>query len=429
MRPATLLGIFATTALLLMGCSRDDGSGGTASAAEIVRSDKPRATADPNAGQDAAAAVEAFAADLYTVLARDEGNLVFSPYSAAIALAMTRAGAVGETADQMDAVLHAAVAGDLHAGFNALEQALATRSGNYPVGDATAELELTTANQLWGHQGFAFEAAFLDRLAASYGAGMRLVDYVAAREEARVAINQWVAEQTRDRIPELVPEGVLDDRTRLVLTNAIYLKAPWRYPFAKDATAPGPFYRLDGSEAQADLMRLDARLRYGKGAGYEAVELPYAGGVLSMVVIVPEKGGFEAFERSLDGAKLREVIDGLGDAQVTLRLPRFEFRSPALLKGALSDLGMPIAFTDDADFSGMSPRGDDLRLQEVVHEAFITVDEEGTEAAAATAVVVGIVSAPAVTVDLTVDRPFLFLIRDNETGATLFLGRLLDPGA
>lgn len=428
MRRVLLLAIFATTTLLPTNCSGDDGGGGRASAAEMVRSDAARATANTGAGRDAAAAVEAFAADLYAVLARDEGNLIFSPYSAAIALAMTRAGAAGETAAQMDAVLHAAVAGDLDAGFNALEQSLAERPSTYPVGNETAELELAMANRLWGQKGFEFEAAFLNRLATHYGAGMLLVDYVEAREAARVAINQWVADRTRDRIPELIPDGVLNESTRLVLTNAIYLKAPWLHPFAKDATAPGLFYRLDGSETQAKLMHLDARLRYKAGAGYKAVELPYVGGLLSMVVIVPDEGEFEAFESSLDGARLREVVDSLGDAQVTLRLPRFKFRSQTMLKGALSELGMPIAFTDDADFSRMSPHGDDMLIQEVIHEAFISVDEEGTEAAAATAVVVGIVSAPAVTIDLTVDRPFLFLIRDNETGAMLFMGRLLDPG-
>src|SRR5690606_33249288 len=154
-------------------------------------------------------------------------NVVFSPYSAAVALAMTRAGAAGETATQMDAVLHADLVADFHAGFNAMEQALAERPGEYEQGDQTVELELATANQLWGQQGFEFHADFLDLLAARYGAGMRLVDYVGATEQARTAINDWVAEQTRDRIPELIAEGVLDDMTRLVLTNAIYLNAPW----------------------------------------------------------------------------------------------------------------------------------------------------------------------------------------------------------
>jgi serpin B len=431
MRLAVLLlaaPLLALTALLTVACDEDDVSG-TASAAEVVRSDAPRDPADAEAAEAAGAAVEAFGADLYRVLAKQDGNLVFSPYSAAVALAMTRAGAVGETAAQMDAVLHADMAGDLGAGFNALEQALAERPGEYPVGDETVELELATANQLWGQQGFEFEPAFLDRLAASYGAGMRLVDYIEATEEARAAINDWVAEQTRDRIPELIPEGVLDELTRLVLTNAIYLNAPWEHPFDEGGTTAAPFHRLDGSEVEAQLMSLNASLRYAAGSGYQAVELPYAGNALSMVVIVPDEGSFADFEASLDGTTLAEVVDGLGSVEVQLRFPRFEFRTQAALKAALSELGMPIAFTEDADFSAMSPGGDELLIQDVIHEAFISVDEEGTEAAAATAVIVGVTSAPVETVELTVDRPFLFLIRDSETGALLFMGRVVDPAS
>ena len=400
--------------------------GGSERASAILRSDAPREPVTPGLSGPGDA-VDAFAADLYAVLARDEGNLVFSPYSAAVALAMTRAGAAGETARQMDAVLHAELVDDLDAAFNAVEQALAGRPGEYPLGEQTVELEFATANQLWGQVGYEFDQAFLDRLAAHYGAGMRVVDYVEEREAARRAINEWVADRTRDRIPELVPAGVLNELTRLVLTNAIYLKAPWLHPFAEGATEAAPFYRLDGSEVTAELMRVGARIRYGRGPGYEAVELPYVGGELAMTVIAPNDGEFESFEAGLDAARVGEVLDGLGDAQVRLRFPRFEFRTQAALKPALSELGMPIAFSEQADFSAISPSAADLLIQEVLHEAFISVDEEGTEAAAATAVIAGVTSAPQLNVDLTVDRPFIFLIRDRETGATLFMGRVLDP--
>jgi serpin B len=401
--------------------------GGSERAAAILRSDAPREPVPPGS-PGPGDAVDAFAADLYAVLARDEGNLVFSPYSAAVALAMTRAGAVGETARQMDAVLHAELVDDLGAAFNAVEQALAERPGKYPQGDQTVELELATANQPWGQVGYEFDQAFLDRLAAHYGAGMQVVDYVEEREAARRAINEWVGDRTRDRIPELVPAGVLNELTRLVLTNAIYLKAPWLHPFAEGASEAAPFHRLDGSEVTAELMSVGARLRYGRGSDYEAVELPYVGGELAMTVIAPDEGEFESFEAGLDAARVGDVLDGLGDAQVRLRLPRFEFRTQAALKPALSELGMPIAFSEQADFSAMSPSGADLLIQEVLHEAFISVDEEGTEAAAATAVLAGVTSAPQLSVDLTVDRAFLFLIRDRESGTTLFMGRVLDPG-
>lgn len=395
----------------------------------VLRSDVSRAAADPEAARRAASAVDAFAADLYRELARTPGNVVFSPYSVELALAMTRAGAVGRTADEMSAVLHAAAAGELDAGLNALDQALAKRPGRYPFGDGTVELELSVADRVWGQKDYPFEKPYLDTLAASYGADLRLVDYVNARAQARADINKWVAERTRDRIPELIPDGVLNELTRLVLTNAIYFKGKWAAPFAKGATADAPFHRLDGTDATAKLMRLSSSgLAYGTGAGYQAVRLPYVGG-LSMIVVVPDAGSFAKVEGSLrDDASLRAAASGLArGTHVTLRLPRFTFRTKAMLKPALETLGMPLAFTDRADFTKMSPRGRELFIRDVAHEAFIAVDEDGTEAAAATAVIVEATSAPLKSVELTVDRPFLFLIRDDETGATLFMGRVVDP--
>ncbi len=421
--PAALAAFALTAAGLLSACG-DDG----ASASELVMSKASRSSADPAAVSDAASALGLFSTDLYAILARTEGNLVFSPYSAAVALAMTRNGATGETLDQMSAVLHADQAGDLDAGLNAIDQALATRPGEYRWFDKTVKLELATANQLWGQRDYPFHDAFLDKLAASYGAGMRLVDYIKATEDARKAINAWVSDQTRERIPELIPEGVLNSDTRLVLTNAIYLNAPWMHRFNKDATAPGPFTRLDGSTVEAQLMRLSEELRFAKGTGYQAVELPYVDGSLSMLVIVPDAGGFADFQSAFSADTLETIVSNLKAAQVKLAFPRFEYRTQASLKDALKELGMPIAFEGGlADFSAMSPDGKNLFIQDVIHEAFIAVDEDGTEAAAATAVVVGRTSAPQDVVELTVDRPFLYAIRDNDTGAILFLGRVVDP--
>jgi serpin B len=398
--------------------------GGLAAAQEI-RSDLPRSIADPAAAQDVRAAMDAFSADLYKILARKPGNLVLSPYSVGVALAMTRTGAVGETSKQMDAVLHAALSTDLNAGFNALDQALAKRPGKYKIGDQTLELELATANRLWGQKDFTFERPFLDALAKDYGAGMQIVDYKTAHEAARRTINEWVAARTRDRIKDLIAEGVLDERTRLVLTNAIYLKAAWLLRF-NDAVA-GSFHRADGSVVQADLMSQSENLAYGAGDGYQAVRLPYAGG-LSMVVMVPNAGKLSTFESGLDGVALRRIVNGLSGTQVVLSMPKFSFRSKAQLKDALGELGMPIAFTDRADFSGMTKQ-ESLEIADVIHQAFIAVDEKGTEAAAATAVVMRSVSAPLQPVELRIDRPFLFLIQDDETGAILFMGRVADPKA
>ncbi len=421
--PAALAALALSTAALLSACGDDK-----AAASELVMSKAPRTSADPAAASDAASALSLFSTDLYAILARTEGNLVFSPYSAAVALAMTRNGAAGETLDQMSAVLHADRAGDLDAGLNAIDQALATRPGEYRWMDKTVKLELATANQLWGQRDYPFHDAFLDKLAANYGAGMRLVDYIGATEDARKAINSWVSDQTRERIPELIPEGVLNSDTRLVLTNAIYLNAPWMHRFNKDATAPGPFTRLDGSTVEAQLMRLSEDLRYASGSGYRAVELPYIDGSLSMLVIVPESGEFADFQSTFNADTLATIVSDLKTAQVKLGFPRFEYRTQASLKDALKEMGMPIAFDAGfADFSAMSPDGKDLYIQDVIHEAFIAVDEDGTEAAAATAVIVGETSAPVDVVELTVDRPFLYAIRDNDTGAILFLGRLTDP--
>jgi serine protease inhibitor len=408
----------AIAALLVSAC------GGPAAAQEI-RSDLPRSAANLAAAQDVRAAMDTFSADLYKILAREPGNVVLSPYSVGVALAMTRAGAVGETAKQMDAVLHSALSKDLNAGFNALDQALAKRPGKYKMGDQTLELELATANRLWGQKEFTFERAFLDTLAKEYGAGMQIVDYKTAHETARRTINDWVAARTKDRIKDLIAEGVLGADTRLVLTNAIYLKASWQFLF-NDAV-PGTFHRADGSETQADFMSQSESLAYGAGDGYQAVRLPYAGG-LSMVVIVPAAGKFAAFERSLDGTTLRRITDGLSGAQVALTMPKFTFRSKAQLKAALGELGMPIAFSDRADFSGITKQ-EPLEIADVIHQAFIAVDEKGTEAAAATAVVMRLTSAPAQVVQLKIDRPFVFLIQDDETGAMLFMGRVADPKA
>jgi serpin B len=398
--------------------------GGPAAAQEI-RSGVPRSSADPAAAQDVRVAMDAFSADLYKILARGEGNLVLSPYSVGVALAMTRAGAAGETRTQMETVLHAALSKDLNAGFNALEQALAKRPGKFKVADQTLELELATANRLWGQKDSTFETAFLDALARDYGAGMQIVDYKTAHESARRTINDWVASRTKDRIKDLIPQGVLDAQTRLVLTNAIYLKAAWTLIF-NDAVR-GAFHLADGTEVQVDLMSQSETLAYGAGDGYQVVRLPYVGG-LSMVVIVPDAGKLNSFERGLDGATLRRIASGLASTQVVLSMPKFSFRSTAQLKDALSELGMPLAFTDRADFSAMTKQ-EPLEVADVIHQAFIAVDEKGTEAAAATAVVMRSTSAPLRQTTLKVDRPFIFIIQDDETGAVLFMGRVADPRA
>ena len=403
-------------------------SGNIVATGDVVMTSVSRMPAVGDSAKQAAAGINALGADLYAKIAPKQQNVVFSPYSVAVALAMTRIGAKGETAAQMDTVLHAAMVGPFDPAFNSLDQALAKRPGTYTLGNDKITLELATANRLYGQRNFAFSPTFLDTLSSYYGAGVGIVDYRTATEAARKTINQWVSDRTKTRIPELIKQGMLDTLTRFVLVNAIYMKARWMLPFEKKSTTASPFHRLDGTDVTAQLMHLGVEtLPYAKGTGYQAVRLSYVGG-LSMVVIVPDAGAFASFDTSLDAAKLAQITGGLASRGVKVALPKFTFRDPTLLKPALSALGMPIAFSDSADFSGISPE-EPLQIAEVVHEAFIAVDEDGTEAAAATAVIGRASAAPSEPVELTVDRPFLFLIRDDETGAILFMGRVLDPTA
>jgi len=402
------------------GAPSDAGDGGNVAVVDI---DRP--APDPEAMLSTARAVTALSLDLYREIAVEGQNLVFSPYSAAVALGMTRVGARGQTAVEMDAVLYADLAGDLNAGFNALEQALASRPGEFETVDGPLALELATANRIWSQDGLPLEQPFLETLAGNYGAGVRLVDYAEDTEGARQQINDWVSDRTNDRIPMLIPVGILNPSTRLVLTNAVYLNAPWAVPFSP--AGDDIFRRLDGTEVQTPFMRLDIDFAYGEGPDYQAIELPYIGGELSMVVLVPEAGAFAEVEALLTATSLANLPAQLEPRAMFFRFPKFEFRVTASLSDALKNLGMPTAFGAGADFSGITGSAA-LSISEVLHEAFIAVDELGTEAAAATAVAFD-ESAPADPVHLTVDRPFIFFIRDVETNTILFLGRVLDPTA
>jgi serpin B len=380
----------------------------------------------------AAAGLEAFGADLYGVLAQKagEGNLVFSPASIVTALAMTYAGARGATAAEMAETLHFTLEGDaLHQAFNSLDTALESRSWEGKNVEGKDEgVRVQTANSLWAQQDLPFEQLFLDTLAANYGAGVRLVDYTAAAEEARQAINGWVAGETNDKIPELIPQGALDALTRLVLVNAVYLDATWASQFSPDATADLPFTTLGGQTVTAPTMMQTTSYPYATGDGWQAVELPYLRDELAMLVIVPDQGRFAEVEGRLATGLVTEAVAGLSEGtEVSLALPKFEFRTQAGLSEALKALGMATAFDPSAaDFSGMTTQAR-LFISDVIHEAYIAVDEEGTEAAAATAVIMRLSAAPVEIVELTIDRPFIFVLRDRETGAILFLGRVTDP--
>jgi len=396
--------------------------------AQELKSDKPRNTPTDNPAlmQELVEGNSAFAFDLYQALKEKNGNLVVSPYSITEALAMTWGGARGETEAQMAEALSFLLAqNELHAAFNNLDAELAKR-GEGAKGKDDEGFRLKVVNAIWGQKDFKFTAAYLDLLAQNYGAGLRVLDFIKNAEKSREIINDWVAVQTEDKIKDLLPEGSIDSLTRLVLTNAIYFNAAWLHQFKKDNTVDGKFTLLDGSRVDVRMMRQTEGHNYTEGQNYKAVELMYDGRELSMVIILPGEGQFRDFENGLDSNTVAGIIKDLKRGEVNLTMPKFKLESEFGLNDTLSLLGMPVAFSDQADFSGMDGARD-LRITDVVHKAYVSVDENGTEAAAATGVVVGLTSAPAEIHEVTLDHPFVYLIRDIKTGAVLFVGRVLNP--
>jgi serine protease inhibitor len=438
LRAAALTAVGVATFPLVAGCGANTGEVGAVGelgkSGGLVTSPAARLAADRAARRPGARVVQSFGTDLFRALATkaaDDGNVVCSPYSVAVALAMTRNGARTGTAEEIDRVLHASSAAELNAGLNAVTGHIDSLAHERRRPDGSvARVTVEEANSLWGQQGVRWERAFLDALAQSFGTGIRQVDYIRDAESARGAINGWTSDRTHARIPELIPPRLLDGDTRLVLVNAIYLKAPWAVPFLEGATQRQPFTRPDGSTVSVPMMLFDdhTRLAYARGAGWQAVDLPYDGDGLAMAVIVPDAGRLDEVVRGFDGDFWRGLLAGLRPTSVALRMPRWTFRTQADLKDVLAGLGMPTAFTGAADFSAMT-HDDNLQIAAVVHEAFVAVDEDGTEAAAATAVVAMAVSIVMSTVTLTVDRPFLFVLHDTETGTPLFIGRVGDPTA
>ncbi len=394
-----------------------------------VAADVARMSADPALAAAVVSAANRFATDLYPLATEDFDNLAFSPLSIAIALVMTSEGARGTSREQIDAVFHLTDIEDPHGGWNAVDQALESRAGTVTRDDeSTDELILTIVNRLWAQNDFPIEEEFLAVLAASYGAGVNLVDFVDDPEAARIKINDWVAEQTNDRIPELIPPRIIDELTRLVLTNAVYFKAPWASPFDEEATRDGDFTLLDGSVVEVPMMTTQGSFATQEEEGWQAVELAYGGEELEMLIVAPDNGRFAEIEALLSAGLLDGIAPGSPRSPQTLTMPSFEIRTPLPLNEALAALGMPDPFDSVADFTGINAAaGKSLYIQAVVHEAFVAVDETGTEAAAATAVVIGVESAVDSPPPIVIDRPFLWAIRDVPTGAILFLGRVLDP--
>jgi serpin B len=416
-----------TALLLLAGCSSEDKEGQALPEppGELVASDKPRERAPNVPAEDLAAVVAGntdFGAALYRQNMQPGENLSFSPYSLTQAFAMTYAGARGNTEAQLAQALRFVSQDRLHPALNALDLALQDHARR-PVQQGSPPT-LRVVNALWGQKGRTFEPAFLDTLAVHYGAGMRVVDFATESESIRSRINGWVKEQTEGRIQDLLPEDSVKPDTRLVMANALYFKGSWAVPFRDGGTGSAPFHRLDGSEQQVQMMSgADGPLPYGKGDGYEAVALPYSGQAFRMLLVIPDSGRFTEVESRLSASFLSEVRSKLNPGRLLLRMPKFRVETELPLVESLKALGLVDAFTGAADLSGMTAE-EALRIQDARHKAFVAVDEKGTEAAAATAVVGGPTSMPP---ELVVDRPFLFLIEDVDTQAVLFLGRIVDP--
>ena len=362
-----------------------------------------------------------FCFDLYRALQEREGNLFFSPFSISTALAMTYAGARGETEKEMAAVLHLPPEqARLHKDFSDLQKDLNDLQDK-------GKVQLNVANALWAQKGQPFLDSFLKLTNKYYGAGLKFVDYAGATEAARKAINDWVEEQTRKKIQELIKKGMLDPSTTLVLCNAIYFKGDWLSKFEKAATRDTEFFVTPDSAVQVPMMNQSMDAKYRKFDGFSALELPYLGKKLSMVALLPEaKDGLPALEQLLSGDQVMQWLAELDDSsplKVEISLPRFKTTCEFELSEILSKMGMPHAFSD-ADFSGMTGQRD-LFISKIVHKAYVDVNEEGTEAAAATAVIMD--KAAFFPLAFRADHPFIFLIRENKTGSILFLGRIVDP--
>jgi serpin B len=422
-------------ALTAIACS--SGGGGTSDCTDpstpgcVVESAKERVQSPSTADVPAVVAENnAFAMDLYQQIRAQPGNLFYSPFSISEALAMAWAGSSGDTQTAMAATLgHTLSQARVHAAMNAVDLALASR-GHDAKGADGGSFRLNVANALWGQLGFTFQQPFLDTLGTNYGAGMHIADFVKQPDDSRTLINTWVSDRTEGRIKDLLPAGSVTQDTRLVLTNAVYFNAAWLYPFDATATKPATFTKRDGSTVQVPTMIGGLEASYGTGDDYAAVALPYDAGKqenfdLEMVLVLPS-GSIDDFEASLDSHKVHDIIKSMGIYGVSITMPKFKIESQFGLADALTKLGMGVAFDQDkADFSNITT-ADKLYISDVVHKAWVNVDEKGTEAAAATGVVFGDDALPP-PAEIHLDHPYLFFIRDIPTNTILFVGRVDDP--
>jgi serpin B len=355
-------------------------------------------------------------------------NCVYSPLSASIALSMTYAGARTTTATELSTLLSGGMPADTyHAGINRLARELASRAqDDKDAAGNPRKIELNIADAVYLDKQLAVMPDFLDQLARNYDSGVHRTDFRHAFEDARMQINDWVADETHDKIQNLLQQGALNEMTRLVLVNALYFYGSWLSTFNPMATNDADFHTLANSTVSVPTMLRQGGLRHSAGTDYTAVELPYVGGHLSMLIVLPNDGKFESVRKAVSADWLKSALDAAQSKTVRLALPKFKMTVGAFsLTQSLEDMGLKTAFSDKADLTGISS-DEPLQISSVVQKAFISVDENGTEAAAATAVSVGTTSLPAEIIEMNVDRPFLFFIRDDN-GAVLFSGHVVDP--
>lgn len=410
-----LILIFAS-AILISGCTGPDDDNSTQAA------DDSGATAE---GVNAViSANNQFAFDLYSKYKDDpeykESNIFFSPYSISTALAMTYEGAKGQTAEEMQSV------------FNFPEDSAVRRSAfaniYNEINKEEQKYRLSTANALWAQENYPFLDEYFNTTEKYYGGKVTNMDFMNAPEPSRLTINKWVEDQTNDKIKDLIPQGQLDPSTKLVLTNAIYFKGDWALKFDKVKTTESDFRVSPSNTVKAQMMSLtgeDAKFNYAQADGLQILELPYEGDELSMIVLLPEDDDISSLENELDSEKLDEWKSMLREREINVYMPKFKFETKYFMKKDLSEMGMPTAFTSSADFSGMTGKKD-LYIDQVIHQAFVEVDEEGTEAAAATAVVMKEISAAMPSV-FRADHPFIFIIQQKDTGNILFMGKVTNP--
>ncbi|HZJ74885.1 MAG TPA: serpin family protein [Perlabentimonas sp.] len=377
-------------------------------------------TTNAQTSQYTASNANTFALEAYKQFAdKDNKNIFFSPISINMAIGITYAGAKGETEEQMASVFNFPKnSRKFHKNMGALQKNI--------MGKASEKVEISLTNQLWADENYKFKCLYLRKAKKCYNAPVKNLDFYSHLNESRITINNWVEEQTKKRIKNLLPKGSLSKETEMVITNTIYFKGQWENQFIKTNTQNEDFTIIGGEKIKTPTMNATTKLNMYQGDDLKLIEIPYADKQFSMLVLLPdERTSLASIEKKLSIETLNHYTSLMTELDVRLALPKFKFDKSYKLKQTLSEMGMPLAFSNTADFTGMSKKKD-LKIDEVFHKAFIEVSEEGTEAAAATAVVI-VRKTSVISNEFRANRPFMFFIRENESGNILFLGRITNP--